>query len=38
MMGNYVTVYLARRGRNEKCRNVLVENSEWKRVCLEIWA
>jgi hypothetical protein len=38
MMGNYVTGYLARMGRNEKRRNVLVEYSEGKRVCLEIWA
>jgi len=38
MMGNYMTGYLARMGRHEKCRNVLVENSEGKRVSLEIWA
>jgi hypothetical protein len=38
MMGNYVAGYLARMGRNEKCGNVLVENSERKRVSLEIWA
>jgi hypothetical protein len=38
MMGNYVTGYLARMDRNGKCRNILAENSEGKRVCLEIWA
>jgi hypothetical protein len=38
MMGNYMTGYLARMGRHDKCRNVLVENSEGKRVSLEIWA
>jgi hypothetical protein len=38
MMGNYVTGYLAPMGRNEKCRNVLIENSAGKRVSLEIWA
>lgn len=38
MMGNYVTGYLARMGRNEKCRSVLFGNSEGKRVSLEIWA
>jgi hypothetical protein len=38
MMGKYLTGYLARMDRHEKCRNVLVENSEGKRVSLEIWA
>jgi len=38
MMGKYVTGYLARMGRHEKCRNVLVENSEGKMVSLGIWA
>jgi hypothetical protein len=36
VIGNYMTGHVARMDRNEECMNILVGNSEGKRVPLQI--